>query len=104
MEVHRLTLKNEYKWERYRQTLVNQIGDIGAYGVARRKDGSRVVWTTSHGRAAMLTLRRWSRGPVRTIKATSVVGLEAELMADVVKVLKDAVPDKRMRSVTARGF
>jgi len=104
LEVHRFTLVNEYRWERYRQSLVNQIGEVGAYGVVRKQDGSRVVWTTSQGRAAMLTLRRWSRGPVRTIRAASVGELEAELIADAVKVLKDAVPDKRMRSVTARGY
>jgi hypothetical protein len=50
-----------------------------------------------------LTLRLHER-TVTTTRFLSVVELEAELMADAVKVLKDAVPDKRMRSVTVRGF
>lgn len=52
----------------------------------------------------MLTLRRWSRGPVRTIKAASVGELEAELMADAGRMLRGAVSAKRMRSVTAKGL
>ena len=71
LEVRRVQLSHVAgKWERYRRTLANQV-KVGAYGVVQKEDGSRVAYTTSRGRSQLATLRRWSRGPVRTIRSVS---------------------------------
>ena len=104
LEVRRVQLSHVAgKWERYRRTLANQV-KVGAYGVVQKEDGSRVAYTTSRGRSQLATLRRWSRGPVRTIRADSLEELKAKLLRDVAKVLVDASRDRRTRAVTARGF
>ena len=67
LEVRRFHVTENGPWERYRRTLSNHV-HVGAYAVARKNDGSRVGWTTSHSRPQLTTLRRWSRKPVRTIR------------------------------------
>ena len=104
LEVRRFHLTHAAgAWERYRRTLANQV-TVGAYGVIQKRDGSRVAYTTSRGRSQLATLRRWSRKPVRTMRADSRGELEAKLSRDVARVLVDASRDRRTRAVTARGF
>jgi hypothetical protein len=101
LEVRRFRVVANGRWERYRRTLANHV-DVGAYAVLRRRDGSRVAWTTSHGRAQLLTLQRWSRKPVRTITAKTREELEAALLDDVARQAAEAAPDRRGRAITAR--
>ena len=104
LEVRRFQItKTAGEWERYRRTLSNQV-KLGAYGVIQRRDGSRVAWTTSSGKQQLATLRRWSRKPIRTIRAADPEEMEFKLLRDVAQVLVNASEDRRTRAVTARGF
>ncbi len=103
LEVRRFHVTKNGPWEPYRRTLSNHAS-VGAYAVVRRDDGSRVAWTTSHGRAQLLTLRRWSRKPVKTIAARNIPDLEAAVFDDAVRAMVNASADRRGRAISIRGF
>ena len=103
LEVRRFHVTSDRPWERYRRTLANHA-HVGAYAMIERRNGSRTAWTTSHGRAQLLTLRRWSRTPVRTLKGSSVPELEELVLRDAARAMRRASADRRTRSITARGW
>lgn len=103
LEIRRFIITGSDSWERYRRTLSNHA-QVGAYAVMRRTDGSRVGWTTSHGRSQSLTLERWTKKPVKTIRATTIEGLERAVLHDARRMATDASPDRRTRHVTVRGL
>lgn len=99
---HRTGKGKPLDWVRYWRTLHNHI-EVGAYAVIQRSNGSRIVWTTTSGKAQENTLKRWTGRPVKTFKAADVDELEAQLLEDITEVFADAEVDRRARSVMARN-